>query len=167
MTAATLAIALLLGRLPAGTEGSAPTAATSPPAAQTAPATGCALKTLAPDAALAADCASCHGSGHTSAKSHPVGVDYASAQAASKGGLATLDAVTHAGVRVPDGKVQCVTCHDPSSPWADHLALPQGAVPKAAAVPGVPETYESTPEGSPAPGSRVSPKPLCLACHAF
>lgn len=130
--------------------------------------TGCALETLDADAALVADCVSCHGPGHASSRSHPVGVDYASAQVSSKGSLAPPDAVTRAGVFVPDGKIQCVTCHDPRSPWADHVAIPPGVVPIPAVIPGVPETYDtSKTEGQPAPGSRVSAKPLCLACHAF
>ena len=166
MTPVTLTLALLLGAMPEEKVPGAQ-ASTANAAAQPSSATGCALETLAADAALVADCASCHGTGHTSARSHPVGVDYASAQASSKGGLAPLDAVTAAGVFVPNGKVQCVTCHDPRSPWADHIALPPGAAPKAAAIPEVPETYEAGDTGQPAAGSRVSPKPLCLAGHAF
>lgn len=160
----------------AGTPAQIPAAA-SPAAGQTGAqgaagpsgdAGGCALSTLAADAALVADCVSCHGAGHAGTSSHPVGADYGAA-AARGGSLRPAVEVVRRGVFLPDGRVQCVTCHDPRSPWADHLALPPGATPKRAVNPADRATFEAEgePQAAPPPGTRVTPKPLCLACHAF
>ena len=118
-------------------------------------------------------CLACH-----SPCDHPQAVDYARAQALRTGGigLRRLDEVLARGVVVPEGEVRCATCHDPASPWKDHLALPPGVTPTPAVRPGDSATFEDGPARlaliaalkSPAPGTRpaVSPKPLCLSCHA-
>lgn len=129
---------------------------------------GCALSSLAADAALVADCVSCHGAGHAGRSSHPVGVDYAAASARG-GSLRPAVEVVRRGVFLPEGRVQCVTCHDPRSPWADHVALPPGETPKRAVNPQERATFEAeaAPSAALPPGTRVSPRPLCLSCHAF
>lgn len=93
-------------------------------------------------------------------------VDYRSAEIQSHGRLRPIAEVIRRGVLLPDGKLECVTCHDPRSQWADHIALPPGATVRPD------EDAEETNGAAAAqpvlaPGSRVSPKPLCLACHAL
>ena len=86
-----------------------------------------------------------------------------------------MDAVTAKGVALPQGKVQCVTCHDAKSPWAKWIALPEGAVARPAmdrrAAHGedapnwrIPPTVPSVPL---AKGAEVSSAPLCAACHTY
>jgi hypothetical protein len=80
------------------------------------------------------------------------------------------------GVFLPEGKLECLTCHDPGSPWRYHLALPPGTRAAPAVNPRDRSTYVDGPARAarersievPAAGERpaVSPKPLCLACHA-
>lgn len=121
------------------------------------------------EGASSQDCLGCHASTrpviqpHTS---HPVDLDYGAAAEKRSADLAPLPDVLAAGIAVPGGKVVCLTCHALSSPWKYHLAMPAGATPLPAVRPGDPSSYE---EGStsPPPGSEVSPKPLCRACHTY
>jgi hypothetical protein len=102
-------------------------------------------------------------------------VDYGFAQAQSPEGLRAPDDVVKRGVFLPGGKIQCLTCHDPRSPWKDHLALPPGAAALPAVDPRNPATYEGRPNWRianpslqpPPPGAAVSPSPLCAACHTY
>ncbi len=164
-------LALVGPLLVARGEGPLATAARSagaPPGASSQPAataTGCALTTLPADSALTADCMACHASGHAGSMSHPVGMDYRQAEASSGGRLRPATDVRQRGVFLPDGKVACVTCHDPRSPWGDHIALPPGATPRLAVRLRDPETYD--PNAVAQPGAPVTPTPLCVACHAF
>lgn len=115
------------------------------------------------------DCLACHESmGIHRDTSHPVDVDYAEAQGRSRGSLRPLADAVRRGVFLSDGRIHCLTCHDPRSPWAKHLALPPGARAQRAVRPGVESTYtEDAAPASPPAGSDVSPKPLCLLCHTY
>ncbi|HEY6909672.1 MAG TPA: hypothetical protein VI356_09905 [Myxococcales bacterium] len=121
------------------------------------------------DAVPAQTCVSCH-RGDTPGN-HPVGVNYAAAQAGSDG-LRPAAEVIRRGVHLPDGEVRCTTCHDGNSPWKHRIALPPGTKPAPAVNPLDPKTYDEAeklkapPMPSPLPPeTEVSPKPLCLACH--
>ncbi|BDG05252.1 hypothetical protein [Anaeromyxobacter oryzae] len=132
--------------------------------------TECALTALPPDDARKAGCGACHG-GHGS---HPVGVDYGSAAARGDGRFRLLADVVERGVYLVDGRVECVTCHDPSSRWKYHIAIPPGEMARAAVDLAQPSTYEDLsdwrkgklPPPLPA-GTAVTPTPLCMACHAI
>jgi len=128
-----------------------------------APAGACAL--LAPDSgrATVAECLACHGG---SGSGHPVGLDYG-AFAGRPGLRSEADAVA-IGIFLPEGELRCTTCHDGRSRVRHRIALPPGADVRTAVVPGDPATYTQR-RLSPAAleGRAVSPKPLCLGCHAF
>jgi hypothetical protein len=99
-------------------------------------------------------------------------VDYATATIRRQGRLRAAAEVIARGVFLPEGRLQCVSCHDAASPWAAKLALPPGAAAVAAVRRGEPATAEarqgwrSATATTVAPGSSVSPAPLCAACHA-
>lgn len=113
------------------------------------------------------DCLACHeGTTIHANASHPVDVDYAAALSRPRSSLRPLEQVVRRGVLLADGKVHCFTCHDPRSSWKFHVAIPPGAGTRSAVMPGVPFTYDRDP-APPAPGSEVSPTPLCLCCHAY
>jgi hypothetical protein len=120
------------------------------------------------DAVPTQACVSCH-RGDTPGN-HPVGMSYAAAQAGSDG-LRPAAEVIRRGVHLPEGEVRCTTCHDASSPWKHRIALPPGTRPTPAVNPSDPKTYDEklkAPLPSPLPPeTEVSPKPLCLACHAM
>jgi cytochrome c peroxidase len=113
------------------------------------------------DAAPTQTCLACHtlsGPGN-----HTVDVRYATRHGRD---LRPAEEVVRRGVHLPDGEIRCTTCHDPRSPWKHHIALPPGAKAVKAVDLRTPASYEQPP--APArPGDAVSPKPLCLACHAF
>jgi hypothetical protein len=125
----------------------------------------CKLFRVAPERVPAQECMSCHGM-HTT---HPVEMDYEAARRKGQTELRTDDEVVRRGVFLPDGKVQCVTCHAAGSRWAYHLAIPPGALVRPAVNTHDRSTYEhrpapTRPEALPA-GTSVSPTPLCIACH--
>ncbi len=164
------------------TAGAAPQAA-APPALELAaqsPAAVAGCKLFQPGAKEmpAAECTGCHSTGHggsAMAESHPVGVEYGVAQARSPNGLRPGGDVAKRGVALPNGKVECVTCHDAASPWASRIALPPGAVvigrsdPRDPAAAGRPTPNWRVAKPSttppPPPGSVVVSAPLCAACH--
>jgi len=138
----------------------------------------CALPLQDWDRSPSATCLACHGGGGSRdlGSSHPVDVDYASAQARSAASLRPVAAVVARGVFLPEGRVQCTSCHDARSPWAYHLALPAGAAARPAVDPRKPETYLGRPnwrmpasasERPPPNGTAVTPAQLCAACHAL
>jgi hypothetical protein len=106
-------------------------------------------------------CLSCH-----KAEGHVFDVDYASA-AAGNPMLRPADEVVRRGVLLPDGQVRCTTCHDARSPWKDRIALPPGSKVMPGVNPFDKATFDGPPRPPPRPGDAVSPKPLCLACHAL
>lgn len=113
------------------------------------------------------DCLACHeGRGLSVHASHPVEVDYAAVASRPDASLRPLEEALRRGVLLSDGKVHCYTCHDPRSPWRNHLALPPGSAARSAVVPGDESTYGAD-RPAPRPGDDVSPTPLCLACHAY
>lgn len=142
--------------------------------------TGCGLLGPRSDELSTAACVECHGRGRASPGSgHPVDVDYTYAAARRSGGMGLRppSQVVSRGVFLPDGIIRCQTCHDGRSPWKYHLALPSGANVAVSVNPRDPSTYEEGPALSArraaltaqaAAGLRpdVSPKPLCLICHA-
>ncbi|BDG05229.1 hypothetical protein [Anaeromyxobacter oryzae] len=158
---------------PAPSPTPAPTITPAPTTTPAAPATGsCALSALPPDAARVADCAPCHD--RSNHPTHPIGVDYVEAAKMSPERFRPAAEVLARGVYLRNGEVACGTCHDPSSPWKNHIALPQGAPARPAVVPGRPETYDArqseqtvNPGAAPSKRTEVSAKPLCMACHAF
>ncbi len=155
---------------------------TRPPEASPGGAAGgnrasCALASTAPVPSANDACLACHGgagSGPAVSHSHPVDVDYAGAQRRG-GSLRPMAAVVARGVKLPNGRLQCVTCHDARSPWARWIALPAGAVARPAR-PAHAEGDENSrswrlPPSGPSPelprGTEVSAAPLCAACHTF
>lgn len=113
------------------------------------------------------DCVACHGDRSVDVHaSHPVEVDYATAARRPGTSLRPPEQVVQRGVLLPDGKIHCFTCHDPRSPWKFHIAIPPGAAPHSAVIPGEASTYDRDRSG-PVPGDEVSATPLCLCCHAF
>jgi hypothetical protein len=97
-------------------------AAERPNAATGLSTTSCKLFQAAPERVPAQECMTCHGM-HTT---HPVELDYEAARL-TRPALRPGAEVIRRGVFLPDGKVQCVSCHDAASRWAYHLAIPPGA----------------------------------------
>lgn len=140
-------------------------------AEEAAPA-GCQLWMPGSENRSAQDCLSCHDGSRAKAHlrtTHPVDLEYARAWSVNRQGLRTESEVVARGGFIPGGQVRCVSCHSAASPWAKKVVLPPGAKAKAAVNPFRPETYEgnASARSEPAPGSEVSPKPLCLVCHAY
>jgi hypothetical protein len=145
---------------------------------------GCILVPGVANTTTTRDCTACH-AGFESRHSHPVDVDQDAARNRSFGGsgpsLRSAAEVVRRGVFLADGKVTCLTCHDGNSPWKAKIALPPDAPLKEAVKPGKPETYDpdamrpsamrgltaTTGKALLAPGTEVSPTPLCKACHSF
>ncbi len=133
--------------------------ATTGAASAPAPAAGsCGLFQPGATTASAESCRACHGM-HSS---HPVDLDYSLAEYRSRDSLRPAAEVVKRGVFLPEGKVRCLTCHDPVSKWKHHLALPPGSTVRPAVDPRRPETYRAKRE---LVGNDVSPTPLCKACH--
>jgi hypothetical protein len=122
------------------------------------------------EGASSQDCLGCHADtrpviqAHTS---HPIDLDYAATAGQRSADFTPLADVLAGGIAMPGGKVVCLTCHALSSPWKYHLAMPAGATPRPAVHLGDPSSYEEDSTSPPQPGSEVSPKPLCRACHAY
>jgi hypothetical protein len=137
-------------------------------AAPASPASGvCAIHS--PDAATltSAACVACHEGARAGAHSHPVDRSYATARAGSSSDLRDPAEVARMGIRLPDGELRCMTCHDGASPWAHYIALPPGAEVRAAFDARSLGSEGEAPARTPNPGDEVSAKPLCLGCHAF
>lgn len=114
------------------------------------------------------DCLGCHeGTSLRAHTSHPVDADYASAAGLTGSSLREPAEAQKRGARLPGGKMHCLSCHDPGSPWRSHIALPTGARVRAALV--VEESDDASPKATaaPAPGSAVNTMPLCQVCHTY
>ncbi len=166
------------------TEASPAARGASLDASATTGAGGCILVPGLGQTATTRDCTACH-AGFEGSHSHPVDVDHEAARYRSFGGsgpsLRPAAEVVRRGVYLADGKVTCLTCHDGNSPWKAKIALPPDAQLRAPVKPGDPSTYEASgPASAPmrgltattgrqllAPGTAVSPTPLCKACHSF
>jgi hypothetical protein len=147
--------------------------ALAPPAGSVAAPAGsaCALTAAGADTMTTQGCLACHSgrAGPAIREMHPVG--------AYRGGadLRAPAEVVRRGVFLPEGRIECVTCHDRRSPWKDHIALPPGSQALPAVDAGKPETYERRPNwrfpASPPSrlpeGAAVSAAPLCAACHTY
>ncbi|HEY6001553.1 MAG TPA: hypothetical protein VIV57_01685 [Anaeromyxobacter sp.] len=150
-------------------EDAGASAAAAGPAAEEPAAPACALRHVGSEAMTAQRCLECHaGTGGRRIRStHPVGAYR------WRPGLRTPDEVVRRGVLLPNGAIECVTCHDRRSPWKDHVALPPGAPAVAAVDARDPASLQGRPSwreararaARPPDGSAVSPAPLCAACH--
>lgn len=118
------------------------------------------------------ECLGCHeGSTVSVHRSHPVDEDYASAAGLAGSSLREPAEAQRRGARLPDGKVHCLSCHDPGSPWQSHVALPAGARVRPALVLGPDDGSGEAPSAAQAPappaGSAVNTMPLCQTCHTY
>jgi hypothetical protein len=141
-----------------------PVAAAEAPAAEV-----CALSSPGAASVPSSECLRCH-----PRQGHPVDLSYASAYARSAWTLRSEEEVVRRGVLLPQGRLECVTCHDGASPWKYKIALPPGAPALPAVVPGRAATYHNASSwrmrraadvpALPA-GTQVTAAPLCAACH--
>lgn len=133
-------------------------------------ASSCALATPGSASVPTTQCLRCH-----AIHGHPVGLDYAGAYAHDGRSLRSAAEVVRRGVLLPDGRMECVSCHDGRSPWKHRIAIPPGAPVIPAVVAGQADTYPrgnwrlapAEPVARLSPGSAVSPAPLCAACHTM
>jgi hypothetical protein len=130
----------------------------------------CSLKQPGSQTAPSTACAGCHGKSDAGIN-HPVDVDYEASERKSRNQLRPPAEVVRRGLLLPEGRIQCVTCHDANSPWKYHLVVPPGAPVTPASNPADRSSYErQTTAGVPAilaPGSDVGRKPLCVSCHSL
>ncbi len=122
----------------------------------------------------AATCLACH----PFHEGHPVELDYAQAVYSRRHDLRDPGDAVRRGIFLPGGRVVCHTCHDANSPWKSKIAIPAGSKVSNMVIPGDPRTYDPDRPATrvmtveearvllPA-GYALSPKPLCLACHAL
>lgn len=122
------------------------------------------------EGASSQDCLGCHADTWPVIKthgSHPIDLDYSAAASKRSADFTPLPDVIARGVALPGGKIACLTCHGLSSPWKYHLAMPAGVTVRPAVRLDDPSSYEEDSTSPPQPGSEVSPKPLCRACHTY
>lgn len=116
------------------------------------------------------DCLGCHeGTSLRAHTSHPVDADYASAAGLSGSSLREPAEAQKRGARLPGGKLHCLSCHDPGSPWRSHVALPSGASVRAALAGAMAADDEAAAAEAraPAAGESVNTMPLCRTCHTY
>lgn len=123
---------------------------------------------IAPEAPVG-DCLGCHEGTHIAVHaSHPFDADYAAAAARPRASLRAPAEAQQRGARLPGGKLHCLSCHDPGSPWKSHVALPAGARARAALVLGPDDgSGEASAAAAPPAGAAVNTMPLCQACHTY
>jgi hypothetical protein len=121
-----------------------------------------------PSTATVQDCLGCHeGTSLRAHTSHPFDADYAAAAGRPNASLRTPAEAQQRGAHLPGGRVHCLSCHDPSSPWKSHVALPPGAKVRAALLATTADGDEEPPAPAPPPGSAVNTMPLCQSCHTY
>jgi hypothetical protein len=136
-----------------------------------AEAPGCSLADLSTPPAA---CLACH----PFQNGHPHNTDYDYAARASRSALRPLEEVVRRGLFLPEGRVVCHTCHDARSRWGSRLVIPPGSRVVGRVDPRQPSTYESMPPAERRmtveqaardlpTDTNLSPKPLCVTCHAF
>lgn len=118
------------------------------------------------------DCLGCHEGTHIAVHtSHTFDGDYASAAGLPRSSLRAPAEAQQRGARLPGGKLHCLSCHDPGSPWRSHVALPAGARVRAALVlgpdDGSGEASAAKAQATPLAGSAVNTMPLCQTCHTY
>ena len=130
---------------------------------------------LLPDTSTpAAACLRCHSFEH----GQPHDTDYEYTTRVSRSALRPVAEVIRRGLFLPEGRVVCLTCHDANSRWGSRLVIPPGSRVVGRVDTRDPSTFESLPPpdrrmtveqaASVLPtDTNLSPKPLCLACHAF
>ncbi len=138
----------------------------------------CGLFVTGAKAAASTGCLECHSAGGGAAPmehSHPVGIEYGNSRARRPSDFRPSAEVARRGIGVPNGKVECVTCHDAGSKWAARVVLPNGVVAMARSDPRSSDAGASSrnwripdPRRTPPPpGSVVVSAPLCAACHTL
>jgi hypothetical protein len=107
-----------------------------------------------------------------------VELDYAQAVNSRRHDLRDSSDVVRRGVFLPGGRVVCLTCHDANSPWKNKIVIPPGSRVSDMVITGDPKTYDPDRPRTRSmnveearvllpPGHALSPKPLCLVCHAM
>ncbi len=116
------------------------------------------------------ECLGCHeGTSLRAHTSHPVDADYATVAGRPDASLRPPDEAQRRGARLPGGRLHCLSCHDPRSPWRSHVALPAGARVRAALHGAMADedAKPAAPAPAPASGEAVNTMPLCQACHTY
>jgi hypothetical protein len=127
----------------------------------------CELRRLGSAAVDSTRCTACHGgkSGVSPGCNHPVGMTYQRAKGYSNGRLRSEGEVERRGVSLLDGRMECTSCHDGSSKWADHVVQLPGAPAEAASLPPAPGRAFQRRPGAARAGGAIDTTPLCSACH--
>ena len=129
--------------------------------------TQCELRQPGSDALDSQRCLTCHGTGGGAPEGcvHPVHVRYQQAKGYASGRLRSEAEVERRGVLLLDGRVECTSCHDGRSTWADHVVLLPGAAARAPSLPPATGRAFVRDPGPARSGGAIDSTPLCSACH--